>query len=304
VKIFKRLFRKSDDLRTCILSVTGRRQQNEDSCLAVKLDKVSYFLAVADGMGGLSGGKIASQIVISSIEEYLDHDLKKSLQSEKLKDILSKVFLIAQTTIADYVRVHPELHGMGTTLTALLVVNGKYAWANIGDSRIYKFSQGHFMLITQDHSYIQDYLNNYRGEITESLISHYKNVVTKVIDGNTDKPDIYPEKANYETLQKGDCFLLCSDGLILDKLKDYSDFFKSFFNKKGPLDKVAGRLVNWAYENGSDDNISVVLGRQGSIKKQESEKPVSIEAQEDLQTMRIFKEEGENNKFEEIVTDH
>lgn len=286
--IFKKLFSKPLEFRTEKLSVKGRRDQNEDNCLAVKLDKGVYFLAVADGMGGMSGGNIASKIVLSAIEEYLRNDIKKSGNNEKLKDILSKAFLIGQTRVADYIRINSKFRGMGTTLTAVLIQDRRYAWANIGDSRIYLLSNWQMKLITEDHSYIQDYIKNFKKEIPETIISQYKNIVTKVIDGGLDKPDIYPENGDSENLKEGDLFLLCSDGLIIDKVKDYSGLFFDFFDHKKALKKIARNLVDWALYNGSEDNVSVVLGKYGSIKKGEIDTPLINQTDDDLQTVRIL----------------
>ena len=177
---------------------------------------------------------------------------------------------------------------MGTTLTAVLIQDRRYAWANIGDSRIYLLSNWQMKLITEDHSYIQDYIKNFKKEIPETIISQYKNIVTKVIDGGLDKPDIYPENGDSENLKEGDLFLLCSDGLIIDKVKDYSGLFFDFFDHKKALKKIARNLVDWALYNGSEDNVSVVLGKYGSIKKGEIDKPLINQTDDDLQTVRIL----------------
>jgi PPM family protein phosphatase len=293
--IFENIFSKGLEFRTEKLSVKGRRNQNEDNCLAVILDKGTYFLAVADGMGGMSGGYIASKIVLSAIEEYLRNDLKITGNQESLKEILSKAFLIGQTRVADYIRMNPKFKGMGTTLTAVLIRDRKYAWANIGDSRIYLLSNRQMKLITEDHSYIQDYIKNFNKEIPETIISQYKNIVTKVIDGGLDKPDIYPENGEYENLNEGDLFLLCSDGLIINKVKDYSGFFFDFFEKKKTLKKIARTLVDWALYNGSDDNVSVVLGKQRAIKNGEIEIPLTKQTDDELQTVRILTTKESNS---------
>jgi PPM family protein phosphatase len=286
--IFKKLFTRPLEFSIEKLSVKGLRNQNEDNCLAIKIDKGVYFLAVADGMGGKSGGYIASKNVLSALEKYLKNDLKKSGEQNSLKDILTKAFLLGQDTIADYIRMHPKYKGMGTTLTAVLIRDRRYAWANIGDSRIYLLSNLQVKLITEDHSYINDYLKNFKKEIPETILSQYKNIITKVIDGGLDRPDIYPQNGDSETLKEGDTFLLCSDGLILDKTKDYSEHFFDFINQKKSLTKIGRDLVDWALFNGSDDNVSIVLGRQGSVKKSENDMQVTIQPDDDPQTVRIL----------------
>lgn len=75
---------------------------------------------------------------------------------------------------------------------------------------------------------------------------------------------------DYEVLNKGDIFLLCSDGLIIDKTKDYSELLEEIIFNGKSLKKITKELITWALNNGSDDNISVVIGRFGPIKRQKS----------------------------------
>ncbi|MBN1187436.1 MAG: serine/threonine-protein phosphatase [Bacteroidales bacterium] len=267
-------------LKTEILSHKGLRKSNEDNLTDKKLASRTYFLAVADGMGGMAGGDLASKSVLLSITDFLKKEIKKKDIQLTLKELLEKSFLVGQTCIADKIAANPQLKGMGTTLAAVLIKDRKYVWGNLGDSRIYVISDGTMKLITEDHSYIQDYLKNYKNEVSSPIITQYKNIVTKIVDGGLDKPDIFPKSADYETLNRGDMFMLCSDGLIIDKTKDYSGFFEGIIYRNRSMKKTAKELINWALDNGSDDNISVVLGRFGSLKKQ---KPV-----EDDTTIRIL----------------
>ncbi len=267
-------------LKTEILSHKGLRNNNEDNVTAIKLARRTYFLAVADGMGGMIGGDLASKSVLSSVTDFIKKEIKKNYSQIILKDLLEKSFLVAQTCIADKISANPQLKGMGSTLAAVLIKDGQYVWGNLGDSRIYLINDGVVKLITEDHSYIQDYLKNYKYDLNTTVINQYKNIVTKIIDGGLDKPDIFPESADYEILNIGDVFLLCSDGLIIDKTKDYSELFEEIIFNSKSLKKIAKELIAWALNNGSDDNISVVIGRFGPIKRQIST--------EDDNTIRIL----------------
>lgn len=267
-------------LRTEILSHKGLRDSNEDNLTNQKLARRTYLLAIADGMGGMTGGNIASKIVLRSVVDFLKREIKRKDIQINLKALLDKSFLVGQTSIADKVASDPQLKGMGTTLTAVLIKDGKYVWGNLGDSRIYLLSDGNMKQITEDHSYIREYIKSYKNEISNPIISQYKNIVTKIIDGGLDKPDIFPETADFETLNKGDMFLLCSDGLIIDKIKDYSGFFEGIIYNNRSMKKTAKELIKWALDNGSDDNVSVVLGKFGALKRQ---KPL-----EDDNTIRIL----------------
>lgn len=253
--------------RTAISSISGRRAKNEDNCTVLELGKHTHFLAVADGMGGIKGGEIASRITIDAIEDYLRELFIEDPRPEELKDILSQCFIKAQTRIAEEVKENPALQGMGTTLAALLINRDDYVWGNIGDSRVYILSGGTMRLITEDHSYIQEYLNKSSDKLPAHILSQYGNVVTRIIDGGNDVPDIFPDKEHYLTLHKGDLFLLCSDGIVIDKTEDLTHFLREFIDEGRSLKKMAGNIVSWAFERGSTDNISVVLGSSGSIKK-------------------------------------
>lgn len=266
--------------KTEILSHKGLRKSNEDNLTNSKLARRTYLLAVADGMGGMTGGDLASKSVLLTITDFLKKEIKRKDIQFNLKELLEKSFLVGQSCIADIIAANPHLNGMGTTLAAVLIKDGKYVWGNLGDSRIYLISDGTMKLITEDHSYIQEYLKNYKNEVSSPIISQYKNIVTKIVDGGLDKPDIFPESADYENLNRGDLFMLCSDGLIIDKTKDYSGFFEGIIFKNRSMKKTVKELINWALDNGSDDNISVVLGRFGPLKNQ---KPI-----EDDTTIRIL----------------
>jgi serine/threonine protein phosphatase PrpC len=265
---------------TRILSEKGHREINEDTCLAQRIGNETYFLAVADGMGGKEGGEIASKLAISSVSEYIADSLSTGLLEADLKTIIKNAFLNAQTAIADYVNSSPDLKGMGTTLTILLLHDKKYTWGSIGDSRIYHLNGNEIKLMTEDHSYISDYFKSSRQDLPQRVLAQYGNIVTRIVDGGTDIPDIFPVKESFKLLKEGDFFLLCSDGLIIDKTINLDHVFKEILSKNSSLRRIAKNLVRWALENGSDDNISVVLGKFGSFKEKQPDEA-------DYKTVRI-----------------
>jgi len=245
---------------TRICSETGRRENNEDACTALRIDANTYLLAIADGIGGKEGGEIASKIVISSVSEYFTNIFKNSPSEISLKGCLEEAFFVAQSTIRDYVGYSPGLKGMGTTLTILLLDNKKYVWGNIGDSRLYLIQNDGAKQITTDHTHIAAYLKGGGEVLPPKVMDQYKNIITRIVDGGNDKPDIYPLDAESSLLQEDDIFLLCSDGLIVDKTIDLSQIFLQILKKNIPLADISDSLVKWALENGSDDNITVVIG--------------------------------------------
>jgi len=277
--VVRAFFSKTSKFKTEFLTEEGLRDNNEDNYAVEKLAIDTYFLAVADGMGGKAGGEIASQIALTSVVEYLRNEFKKKDGNKKLREYLEKAFLVAQTAVSDKIVSTPELKGMGTTLTALLLSEGKYVWGNIGDSRMYLMSDGRMKLVTEDHSYIQDFFRNHNKELPPTVLAQYSNIVTKIIDGGTDKPDIFPSRDDSAIMKEGDFFLLCSDGLITDKIKDQSRYLEEIIVKSKELRKIAQKLVDSALENGSDDNITVVLGLYGEL--------ITKPPDDDFKTIRI-----------------
>lgn len=278
------LFSKTTGFTSEVLSVQGLRDNNEDSCLSVRLENNSYFLAVADGMGGEAGGEIASKAVLKSVSEFLKKEIKNTNAGNGLKELLERSFLAAQTTISEIVKVNPELQGMGTTLAAVLIKDNRYVWGNIGDSRVYIRNSKQLGLATRDHTYIEDFIRTHNKELPAAIIAQYSNIVTKIIDGGSDIPDIYPSSENHLTLNEGDLFLLCSDGLIIDKTIEYSEFFEEMIYGDKSLAATLQNLVKWALENGSTDNISIVLGLNGILKERESKA--------EMKTIRILPDEN------------
>ncbi len=272
--------------RTYTRSITGRRTSNQDTCMAMKLKRNSYFLAVADGMGGAAGGEIASRVVIKSMKSTLRKVFKNEINPLELKKILKEAFSIAQSSLHEEILKKPHLKGMGTTLVVVLIHNQSYVLGNLGDSRIYLLSDGTMQLLTEDHSYINDYLKSHKGKVSKEILNQFGNYVTKIIDGGIDEPDIFPENKTFEEIQKGDLFLLCSDGLILDKTQTQTDIFENIISGHRRLKRTVKQLVQWAYDKGSDDNISVVLGFAKSVPLKAIVKGQEI-PEEELKTILI-----------------
>lgn len=245
----------------------GRRDNNQDSVIAMELRNNSYFFAVADGMGGVSGGQVASKIVIDTSKLILEERFSSDISPKDFKPILEEIFSASQKNIYERITSEPELAGMGTTLTALLISGDKYIWGNLGDSRIYKYSNSKIEQISIDHTYIQDYKNENEGEIPQSIVEQYSHYLTKSLDGGADKPDIFPADKEYEELKQGDLFLLCSDGLITNKVEDKNDTLVEYLHKTKNLEEASKQLIANAFHDGSSDNISIIVVEIGSISR-------------------------------------
>ncbi|MEO8702304.1 MAG: PP2C family serine/threonine-protein phosphatase [Kofleriaceae bacterium] len=146
----------------------------------------------------------------------------------------------------------PELRGMGTTLTAVLVNGGRAHLVHAGDSRCYMFRDGHLKQLTDDHSWIAEQLRSGQISEAEAKSSKFRHVITKSIGFERDiEADI-----KSVPVSAGDCFLMCSDGM-------------SNYIEHGELERIVAMtwyrrlpetLIELANNRGGDDNITVVVG--------------------------------------------
>jgi len=243
------------------LTEKGRRETNQDN-VAVLVDNKhkAYLLVVADGMGGYKGGETASKIVVDAAAAIFEKAQKSLKNKKKLKHVIQLILDTAQQNIKEYITQNPELSGMGTTLVCLLVVDNMAVWGNIGDSRAYlQIGDTDPKQITHDHSLVQDYMDKHSGSVPGNYLNKYSNVITRSIAGSSDKIDIFPANEDFLRIEDDFTFLLCSDGLILDKSYDYSYFFFDIINKAGSFDEAVTNLYNWAFDSGSTDNISIAI---------------------------------------------
>ena len=217
------------------------RDGNQDSVYAGP-----RLLAVADGMGGMAAGDVASNIVIAAMAP-LDEDVP----GDALVDALRHAVGTANQTLRDTVDANPHLEGMGTTLTAVLFSGSKIGMVHIGDSRAYMLRQGEFAQITKDDTYVQMLVDEGRISPEEASSHPQRSLLTRALDGR----DIDPEYSVRQVL-KGDRYLICSDGLsgvvsaetIGESMRDIQD-----------PQACVERLVQLALRGGGPDNITVVV---------------------------------------------
>lgn len=247
----------------------GRRDVNQDDILHFYPSSNSFFLGVADGMGGVAGGQIASQTVLQTVETVLREQFEDEVTPDMLKDILGEAFDEAQASIREITEQDPSLDGMGTTLTCVLGCDNQFIAGNLGDSRVYYLSDGTIEQVTEDHSYLREFEKEAGGEnIDPEFIEQYGHIINKTLDGTGDEPDFFPQEEPHRPLSEQDGFLLCSDGLIVDKLQDQKQLFKSYMLGTPDLQTAAESLVSLAYFSGSTDNISAVLAEAGTLERE------------------------------------
>ena len=222
------------------------RDHNEDAFFVS--DEDGGFFIIADGMGGLAAGEIASKITKETISKALN---KNAESSQPFERVLRDAFEAANAKVREALVENPSARGMGSTCVVLAFKNSDFYIAYVGDSRIYLFRNHHLKQITRDHSYVEELF--LRGLISaEEKIDHpYKSSITRYI-GHADKIDV---DITSGPLSNDDIFLLCSDGLsgeVPDSLIE--EVLKSTPDIKDGVEK----LITLALENGGNDNISAI----------------------------------------------
>lgn len=247
----------------------GRRDVNQDDILHFYPSPDSFFLAVADGMGGVAGGQIASQTVLQTVKSFLREQFTDGeVSPDELKEVLQGAFDEAQSSIREITDQDPSLEGMGTTLTCVLGTDNRFVAGNLGDSRVYYLRDGEVEQITEDHSYLREFEKEAGNEnIDPEFVAQYGHIINKTLDGTGDEPDFFPQDRPFYHLNEQEAFLLCSDGLIVDKLQDQKKLFESYMFGTPDLQTAAESLVSLAYYSGSTDNISVVLAEAGTLER-------------------------------------
>jgi PPM family protein phosphatase len=227
------------------LSHTGKvRSNNQDSGYAG-----SNLFAVADGMGGHAGGDVASTIAIQHLEP-LDQPYASTSEAERA--LRSSIADSAEALI-DTVRTRPELAGMGTTVSALIMVDDYAVIAHIGDSRIYLYRDDALTQITTDHTFVQRLVDSGRITPEEARYHPRRSVLMRVL-GDMD-PD--PELDTFiMPTQAGDRWLLCSDGL--SGVIDDTHTAKTLGLGLAP-GRTADHLLKQALDAGAPDNVTVVI---------------------------------------------
>ncbi len=243
-------------------SIQGRRDYNQDRIL-FRSENDCFIAAVADGMGGYSGGEIASQIAVDVCGQKFDLFCSAPDQ-ETIEKMILDIVGESRDLIRKKSAEKEELKSMGTTLTIAAGCRGEYVVGNIGDSRTYLISGSHIDQLTKDNSFVQEYKEKYsEGEFDESVLRNVSNALTRSLSGSDYNADIYPGQNRRFTIGRDDVLLLCSDGLVIDKIGDVGPKLLKLTRESGSPAKAANALIDWAYVNGSTDNISVILAHSG-----------------------------------------
>lgn len=262
----KALPRKSMVFETGMLSHQGMvRSSQEDSLISLELvlweDSGANYCglsAVADGVGGLEGGEIASSLALQVLAESLSRGLllpkaKGTINKNKWEFVSGALAKgVKQANKEIYSQNLAKDSDMGTTLAVALIVNTTAYIANVGDSRVYLLNGDILTQVTADHSLVASLVA--AGQISrEEIYTHpRRNIITRHLGGQQDvEVDLFTEE-----LKSGMCLIVCSDGLW-EMVRD--DEIKDIVRMVDKPQTACERLVEVANRNGGVDNISVVI---------------------------------------------
>jgi len=228
------------------------RTQNQDTYQIEQLDRNTLLCVVCDGMGGAKSGNIASTLAADVFVQEIKQTWTSNMDQERIDQMLRSAVKLANFTVYDQAAQFEDFSGMGTTLAAALVKGGEVTVVNVGDSRVYAVSTDGICQLTKDHSLVQMMVE--RGELTPELARTYpgKNFITRAIGTEA----IVECDLFHHTIERGDCLLLCSDGLS-NMMDDQEILFEVVHGVS--KQHCCKRLLEIAKNRGAPDNVTSVL---------------------------------------------
>jgi protein phosphatase len=228
------------------LTDVGRRRENNQDQLLVDEQRDVY--AIADGMGGHAAGEVASSIAIQALAETANDGA-----DDEANQFLVNAFQEGNRRICESVLARGEWRGMGTTIVALVRRDDRVIIGHVGDSRSYVLRDGSLMQLTDDHSWVAEQVR--MGLLTnEEAHKHpMRNIVTRAM-GNRLELEV---DVSEQSIQPGDVFLLCSDGL--NSMLGDDQISEILSRHQDDPVQACRALVDAANESGGDDNITVIV---------------------------------------------
>lgn len=242
------------NVRSAGITHVGKvRSSNEDHYGV--FDDVGLYV-VADGMGGHAAGEVASLMAVETIRDAFhtagDRTQPAGASEDPARRIISAIDRANQRIFAAS-QNDPALSGMGTTVASMWIDGGTAYVAHVGDSRVYRLRSGRLEQVTSDHSLINDYLSRGIMTVEEAATHPMKHVLVRALGtGPSVAVDVKPL-----TLESGDLFLLCSDGL--SNVIPEADIISTLSAQAPDLANRCQHLVDVANRHGGLDNITAIL---------------------------------------------
>lgn len=227
------------------------RRSNEDAFFR---DDALGLYVVADGMGGHAAGEVASAEAVDAVHGMVKRGILQPdgppVDEASACRLLEGAIQSATYMLFAMAEVERDKSGMGTTLSAALVVGGALVTGQVGDSRIYQIRGGKAEQITEDHTLIAWQIKQGIISANEAKTSPHRNVITRAV-GNRDYVEV---DTRVVAIERGDRYLLCSDGLHGyiegDEIADIASLGG---------DAAVERFIEVSNSRGGRDNITAVL---------------------------------------------
>jgi PPM family protein phosphatase len=229
-------------------SDSGLKRTNNEDCFMVRSEL--GFCLVADGMGGAAAGEIASRIFAETTLELFSSSAGRS--EKETIELVQRAFNFANERILSHVKKNPHHKGMGCTAELMAFSDKGFVIGHMGDSRTYCLRDGQLKQLTQDHSLVQNQIDQRLITQAEARNHPLRNVILRAV-GIKKKLALDLIRGNTFS---GDLFLLCSDGLS-DMVDDNQ--IRNILFSTAPLLQKVEKLIESANAAGGYDNITVVL---------------------------------------------
>lgn len=244
-----------------LTDIGRRRQLNED---AMFVDDDSGLYVVADGMGGHNAGEVASKLAVETVSKFVRRsgddeeitwpygvDPAISINANRLRTAI----MLANKRVWKEADNREDYTGMGTTIVTGLAEEDNIILCGAGDSRAYRLRDDAFDQITTDDSWVQVALTEGLLQAEEAENHPMKNIITKAVGAKQNIELTVQE----ETLEDGDMYLLCTDGL--HGMLTRTEILEILMTKKDDLEQAVQSLIAAANENGGKDNVTAVVLR-------------------------------------------
>ena len=219
-----------------------------------------YLYLVADGMGGHHAGERASALAVTAIEQFMLNSFKwfftpDESGGQKVLAQFQAALSHADTQVMAEAAEHPELSGMGTTVTLAFLLGSQMCLVHVGDSRGYLYRAGTLRMVTHDHTLVADLLRSGAIQPEQAARHQFRHVITNVVGGQ--QAGVKVEAHAFE-VEAGDQLLLCSDGLT--EMLTNEAIARVFETMPDP-ETIATALVAQANDAGGRDNVTALVVR-------------------------------------------
>lgn len=238
-----------------VTDVGLRRRENQDTYAFETFGAPDTVVAiVCDGMGGVTGGQIASELAVRTFLEQVHLQAHVDMTVEQVRSMQTRCVSKANSAVYERAQEDTEYYGMGTTLVSAVISPDMAVVCNVGDSRAYHIGAKGIRRVTRDHSVVEEMVAS--GELTpeEARVHPNRNLITRALGpGRHITSDTFTVP-----MEEGDMLLLCSDGLIITA---EDEELYTILRAEADGGRALERLLELSKARGAPDNVTAILVR-------------------------------------------